>query len=234
MRLSLLLTSFVALLFATACAAATEPKSASDLLLEAHEARAIWDDFPGFTADICVNVDGKSQCGQVAVDAYGKVELHGIELDGKAGVLRTLQSLINHRFSGGEFNDEVSFADDNKEHPLGRLITLDHDSRMASSYRVKDDMICQVNRMMGNSRFTISVFSVHRNKENKILPQSYNVCFWNEDSTLRNSITVHEAWTRVGEFDLPTTHTSVNAGKDSLTNVRIEFSNHKLNTRASK
>lgn len=234
MRISLLLASITASLIATTCASATETTSAAELLRKAQEARAIWDDFPGFTADICVNVDGKTQSGKAVIDAYGKLELSGIELDGEAGVLRTLQSLFNHRFSGGPFNDEVSFADENTEHPSGRLISLDYDSQMASTYRVKDDVIGQVNRMMGTSKFTISVFSVYRNQENKVLPQSYNFCFWNEDGTLRNSTTVYEEWTRVGDFDLPTTHTSVNAEKDSLTNVRIEFSNHKLATAASK
>ena len=99
---------------------------------------------------------------------------------------------------------------------------------MASTYRVKGDLICQVNRELEDGRFTISVLSVHRNREGKVLPEAYNVSFWNEDGTLRESTTVRNEWTRVGAFDLPTSHAAVTAAKDSYSNVRIELSNHRL------
>ncbi len=209
-------------------AEAPEEISAPDLLFKSRQARAIWSEFPGFTADICVNINGQAQCGKIRVDASGEVTLKGVELDEKSAVVRSLQSLISHRLGSVEFTEDVSYADQQTEHPLGRLIKLDYDSTMASTFRVKGDMISQVNREMASGRFTISVFRVHRSKENKVLPEFYNVCFWNKNGVLRSSTTVHDEWTRVGSFDLPTRHTSVTGGEDSYNSVRIEFSNHRL------
>lgn len=207
--------------------------SAPDLLFRARKARAIWKDFPGFASDICVNIDGEARCGQITVASDGEVALSGFDLEDKPEVLRSLTSLFDHRLGGAKFEENVSYADDDVDHPLGRLLNLDYDSRMASTYRVKGDIIAQVNRKMGGARFTISVFSVHRNKEDEVLPESYNVCFWNKDGSLKSSTTVRDEWTRVRAFDLPSVYTSVTAGKDSSTNVRVEFRNHKL-TKASE
>ncbi len=213
---------------------ASEKVSAADLLFKARQARAIWSEFPGFTADVCVNIDGRARCGKINVDADGKVTLKGVKLDEESAAVRSLQSLISHRLGSAEFTEDVSYADQQTGHPLGRLIKLDYDSRMASTYRVKGDVISQVNREMGGGRFTISVFRVHRNKENKVLPEFYNVCFWNKDGALRSSTTAHDEWTRVGAFDLPTSHTFVTGGEGSYSSVWIGFSNHRLTDRLTE
>ena len=156
------------------------------------------------------------------------VTLSGIELKDEKAMVGTLRSLVGHRMPGGETDDKVSFADEQIDHPLGRLIKLDYDSAMASAYRIKDGVIREVNRQMDGGKFTISVFEVHRNAEGKYLPGYYTVSFWNKDGTLRSSSTTHETWVRVGQFDLPATHASVATGKDEHRNVSMIFSNHKL------
>jgi uncharacterized GH25 family protein len=202
--------------------------TAAELLKDARDARAIWHDFPGCEADLTLFAEGREQTGKITIAADGTVTLNGIELKDDKGVLTTLRSLVGHRMPGGETDDNVSFADEQADHPLGRLIKLDYDSAMASAYRIKDGVIREVNRQMDGGRFTISVFEVHRNPEGKYLPGYYTVSFWNKDGTLRSSSTTHESWVRVGKFDLPATHASVATGKDDHRNVSMIFSNHRL------
>src|SRR5262249_2415905 len=42
--------------------------AATALLRKAREGRAVWEHFPGFTADVTVSIDGKSESGTLAVD----------------------------------------------------------------------------------------------------------------------------------------------------------------------
>ena len=202
--------------------------TAAELLRDARDGRAIWTDFPGFEADLTLFAESREQTGKIAVTADGTVTLSGFELKDEKGIVGTLRSLVGHRMPGGETDDNVSFADEQTDHPLGRLIKLDYDSAMASAYRIKDGVIREVNRQTDGGPFTISVFEVHRNAEGKYLPGYYTVSFWNKDGTLRSSSTTHESWVRVGKFDLPATHASVATGKDDHRNVSMIFSNHRL------
>lgn len=206
-------------------------KSAAELLNGAREARAIWHNFPGFEADLALYAEGREQDGKVTVAADGAVTLSGLELKDEKAILTVLRSLAAHRMPGGETDDDVSFADDQTDHPLGRLIKLDYDSAMASAYRIKDGVIREVNRQMDGGRFTISVFEINRNPEGKYLPGYYAVHFWNKDGTLRSSSAVRETWTRVESFDLPATHASVYAASGEQRNLSMTFQNHKLLTK---
>lgn len=202
--------------------------SAAELINKARGARAVWHDFPGFEADLALYAEGRKQHGKVRIAAEGEVTLTGFQLKDEKAVAGPLRSLVAHRRPGGESDDRVSFADSQADHPLGRLIKLDYDSAMASAYRIKDDVIREVNRQMDGGRFTISVFEVNRNPEGKYLPGFYTVNFWNQDGSLRSSSAVRETWVRVGQFDLPATHAAVFAGANEHRNVSMTFSNHKL------
>jgi uncharacterized GH25 family protein len=202
--------------------------TAAELLSAAREGRAVWDNFPGFEADLTIFAEGREQAGKITIAADGSVSLSGIDLKDEKPVVGMLRSLVGHRMPGGESDDNVSFADDKTDHPLGRLIKLDYDSAMASAYRIKDGVIREVNRQTDGGKFTISVFEVNRNAEGKYLPGCYTVSFWNKDGSLRNTSVTHETWTRVGRFDLPATHASVATGKDEHRNTSLIFSNHKL------
>src|SRR5438094_7139729 len=81
---------------------AKEDPAATKLLAEAIAARAVWKDFPGFTADLEVNRDGKIVKGSVEVSAKGKVEVkikdEGKEADKLASKAKeTLASVVGHR-----------------------------------------------------------------------------------------------------------------------------------------
>src|SRR5437588_2675826 len=80
-----------------------EDPAATKLLADARAARAVWKDFPGFSADITVNQDGKLHKGTVEVAGTGKAS---VTLDAhddlKTAIRREIVSLVMHRMPGPE------------------------------------------------------------------------------------------------------------------------------------
>jgi hypothetical protein len=126
--------------------------AATKLLAEARAARAQWEDFPGFRADLTINLDGKVTKGTVEVSAKGKVTIHapGADTQSEAGrwAIEQLASLAAHRLDNSAALDTpCAFLDDNKDDPRGRALRVLGDE-FHSSYRVRDRQIIVVNRQM--------------------------------------------------------------------------------------
>lgn len=210
-----------------------EDPAATKLLTEARAQRGNWDDFPGFSANLTVNVDGKTSTGKLNVAADGKLTLEGIDKAALPFTNRFLGSLIMHRRAGnrGRRDTPAAFVDDGK-HPQGRLIRLVGD-RMNSTYRIRDKQILVVNRDMAGGRFTINVLENLTNEEGKFIPTSWTVSYWDVKSgQLKRSITNRVSWKRIGKYDLPTNAKVVTAQPEEngvgLTTSTLELSNIKL------
>lgn len=201
---------------------------ATKLLADARAARATWRDFPGFTADLEVNVEGKVTTGKLEVSRKGavKLELGG---EGAGWARRTLESIIGHRLdNSAALKTPCAFVDEVKDHPLGRAIRVLNDE-FHSSYRIRDRQVIVVNRQAGTVRFTITVMENELNAEKHFLPACYVVNTWDlKGEALRSSATHHQTWQRVGKFDLPRTATVVTAtaGKQEVRGIKL--SNHRL------
>ena len=88
------------------CGADKEAKPAADaaaekLLADARAARAVWKDFPGFTADVEVNVEGKVARGRVVVGPKGDVTLKLPDDEHERWARRALASVVGHRLDDG-------------------------------------------------------------------------------------------------------------------------------------
>jgi hypothetical protein len=178
---------------------------ATRLLREARAARVNWQDFPGFTADLEYNHNGKAVRGKVTVSAGGKVTVDLADPAAKGWAQRQLRSVVDHRLdNSAERNTPCAFLDDNAHHPLGRAVRVLNDE-LHSSYRIRDRQIIEVNRRMKDSRFTITVLHNYFTAEKKYLPASYVVNTWDKAEALRSSTSFHQTWRRVGAFDLPGT-----------------------------
>ncbi|MBI1832668.1 MAG: DUF3386 family protein, partial [Planctomycetes bacterium] len=82
-----------------------DPKAdpaASKLLAEARAARATWENFPGFTADIEVVIEGKASRGQLQVNSNGRVRLDKLGKEAEAWASPMLSSIMSHRLDGGD------------------------------------------------------------------------------------------------------------------------------------
>lgn len=208
---------------AAASAGAATPEPAVALLRTARAARAVWNHFPGFEAELTLTAAGRQQTGHLRVSAQGEVHLEGFGEEEVRLLRGLLRSLVAHRMPEREEDDRVSFAGPTEPHPLGRLIRLDYDSVMASTYRIDGDVIREVNRKTDDGHFSISVLEVHRNAEGQYLPACYVVNTWKADGTLRSSTAVHQTWTRVGAFDLPATYLTVTAGSGEHRTLALAF-----------
>ena len=211
-----------------AAAADHSPASANALLARAREARAVWNDFPGFASDVTLKIDGTVAQGRVEVSADGDVKLSGVDSAEAGWVRQQLALLMRHRMPAPFGDQEVVFGDDAKEHPLGRLVKFVGDSAH-SAYRIKDDVIHEVNRDQGTMRFTISTLGIARNVEGKYMPADYSASYWERESgRLKSNETYHEEWVRVGAFDLPKRHVVVLTGNDTRRVMEIDFAGHQL------
>ena len=165
------------------------------------------------------------------VDAGGEVDLELDEGVVKTWVLDQIQSLAMHRLPTSHSSGSrpvLRFADDDRTHPLGRLVVFEG-GQFASSYRIAGDQITVVNRNLGGQNMTITVLENSKNAEGKQLPQSYTVQYWNaRDGSLDESQSFVNRWTRVGSFDLPASLVVTAASKSGLTVRSIEFTKQRL------
>lgn len=176
--------------------------SAAELLQRARGARAVWQDFHGFEADVMVRIDGKSERGHVAIDGDGEVDLKLSDPSLREWAEEELSSLVQHRMPAPFDDEDVAYADDVADHPLGRKINLG-DKKLESVYRIKDDVVTEVSRKMGSARFTISVMEVFRNPDGKHLPSVFTMTVWNRAREISSTRTATNTWQRIGHIDVP-------------------------------
>jgi hypothetical protein len=226
---------FATLAFAWPLAPKEPDAEAVALFEEALAARAQWKGFPGFSAHIAGKLDGRPFAGTVTVDADGTVHLKNVEDVAQGWVKDQLESIVMHRGAGAEGEPSgkrarpvLRFADEEEDHPLGRLLVF-QGGRFASSYRIKDKQIMVVNRDMGRLNMTITVLDNVKNADGRFLPRTYTVQYWDATTgELRRTETVLESWQRVGAWDLPAVHTVTNASGAGLSVRSFTLTKHQL------
>jgi hypothetical protein len=205
-----------------------DPK-AVELFQEALAARASWSDFPGFSAEIEANVDGRTWKGSATISAKGDVSLAREDEVAAPWVKEQLESMVLHRLARPQGKAPVvRFADEERDHPLGRLLAFEGGT-FASSYRVKDRQLVVVNRSLGKLNMTITVLDNDMNADKKYLPRSYTVQYWDAlKGNLQRSETIQNRWTRLGSWDLPTQLTLTTASVLGQGVKTMTFSEHRL------
>ena len=138
-------------------------------------------EFPGFAADIEVNLDGKIAKGKVAIDSKGGIRFENLDKAAERWARQVLTTDVDHRLGAETEPTACVFTDDDKTNPLGRSVTL-LGNGMGSIYRVRDKQIVVVNRKADNIRFAITVLQSTLNKEGKYLPGSFVVHYWDAES----------------------------------------------------
>jgi hypothetical protein len=189
----------------------------------------VWNNFPGFTADLAAYAVDQQVSGKVSINATGDISLDMPKSPLAEWVEEQLHSLVQHRMPDGEVTEgDVTYADNDLTHPLGRKIDLG-DPSLQSVYRVRDNVITEVNRSIGELRFTISVLEVVRNAENKYLPRSFAMNFFDAASgELKTSVAYRNDWQRIGNFDVPKTILEVSTQKGGSLTKQIVFTNCQL------
>ncbi len=198
--------------FAADAPAKADP-TAYKLLEDAHKNRQVMsDDFPGFTADVTFNNDGKGYKGTLRYKRgeESQVKFEGLEKDEKDWVDDQLLSIIGHRrggdFAKGDGRYPLTLGAD--KNAFGQLINLN--DQMQSSYRVRDNQVTEVTRTAGDLRFTISVIQTAKADEGKYLPQHFIVSYRDAKSgALKEVQAFRDAYQKLGGAWLPLSRTVV-------------------------
>lgn len=210
--------------------AAAAPTDAAALLHAAHELRETWgSDFPGFSARLAMQQDGRSAEGTAAVSASGDVEVKLNDPELQAAAARMLQSIVVHR-RGGAPDYKPSFAAPDR-HPQGRAILLNDASR--SLYRIQDGQIRQVNRTMGGTRFTIDVLQNTLVEGGRYLPAAYTVTYRDEKSgALQRVESFSDRFERLGRYYLPVERRVVRSDENATAAIVLTLTALELNPSA--
>jgi len=204
--------------------------TAQRLMQQAHDGRAVWLAFPGFTAEVAAISGGQSAKGTLRVTADGAIELKLEPASGSEWVERTLSSVISHRLPGGAAETNVEFADSEAEHPLGRLIRSNEPAEK-SLWRVKGDVLTEVHRLSDKSRMIISIGEVTWTAAGTHLPRSYSVTTFDAQSgAIQQNRQIVNEWTAVDGYDLPTRLVAMVSKSHGTRQVEeIVLTGHKVN-----
>ncbi len=220
---------------ATTDAPVRNDQEAHALLRDAHAgAYRFPEGFAGFEAGLTFTQDGQTTTGTVRVRGPRAIELESAEgLDEVAlGWLRQeLGSMAGHRWSApyeaGDGRWTQTLGPDDG-HPLGRQVLI-HDDPFASSYRVRDGRIGQVNRQMGSTRFTITIQGHQTLADGRTLPAAFSVAFWDaEQGRLTRADVYADRYATVNGVELPAARRVATASDDGLTVRELVLSDHRL------
>ena len=207
--------------------------AAYKLLESAHNNRQVMSDaFPGFTADVTFSNDGKEYKGSIRYKRgeESQVKFDGLEKDDNAWVQDQLLSIIGHRrggdFAKGDGRHPLSLGAD--KNAFGQLINLN--DQLQSSYRVRDNQVTEVTRVMGDTRFTISVIQTAKADDGKYLPQHFVVSYRdNKTGDLQEVQAFRDAYQKLGGAWLPLSRTVVIFDDKTTPSTRsLRLSNHQL------
>ncbi|MBI3804082.1 MAG: DUF3386 family protein [Nitrospirae bacterium] len=166
--------------------------AARELLRSAFEKTSRWGkDFPGFSADLVVNQNGKTTKGKVKIKSPKETEVTLEGLPAEDGLVKWAQNQIGmmavhraHRsFDESDGKYTLSFAEATADHPLGRQIAINGDG-MSSRYRIKDDRIQQISRGMGKMKFTINIEEAMTTSDGKFLTTHYVVFYFSPEGAV--------------------------------------------------
>jgi hypothetical protein len=141
--------------------------------------------FAGVTVDVVVNDNGKVVKGSINYEAGKSLDLkvEGMDEEAKGWLNDQTMSIIAHRrggdFSKGDGHHPITFAEDDNS-PAGRRIAIN--DQMKSHYRVRDNKVVEVDRVMGADHFIISVLDTVKTPEGKNLPRHFTVTYFDAKS----------------------------------------------------
>jgi hypothetical protein len=204
--------------------------AALKLFQDAVSQRASWTQFPGFSAQLDAFVDGRPAKGTVTVTAKGEVTVDTPDEIVGSWVKDQLDSIVLHRLAAppSKSTPIVTFGDRDDSHPLGRLVVF-QGGKFASSYRVKDRQLMEVNRHLGKSNMTITILENDHNADGKVLPRSYTVQYWDAESgRLKRAEAIQERWERVQGLDVPVFHRVTESVEANLSVKTMRLFDHMI------
>lgn len=186
--------------------------------------------FPGFQGDLTVAIDTESWHGRVVAYTPRHVSVTLPNAEAQAWAEREIQSILGHRWPTpfAERDGRYTLTLGDTRHPLGVRIDL-HGDPLRSHYRVCDDRITQVHRVMAEQHFTINILDVQHVCDGRHLPKHFTVVFREANSgqlVRMNAYTDRYAY--VANCRLPALRRVLVTQAAGLRTYVMEVSNHRL------
>lgn len=138
--------------------------SAQELFRAAYENRYTWDkSFPGYTADITYKYDDKVFTGKVVIDANLKAEVLDVEDEAaKKAIHGQAWEIAIHRVrrTFEQTHSENTFSYGNTDE-TGATEILVGGKSAGDKYKVRNNEVCHVHRLVHGTFVTIDTFSSH-------------------------------------------------------------------------
>jgi hypothetical protein len=203
--------------------------AARQLMLTAHDSRAVWNDFPGFTADVMIRTDGVVHNGKLTVGKDFECQLDIAKEAQQPWVKAKLRSVISHRRPDDFSTNGFAFIKETGASSEAGQLVEELDG--SGVFRIKDGILLEVIRKDDSQWMEISNLDLLETAEGKQLPEVSSVTFRDPKSgDLKSNVSNTFEWKRFGSFDLPTRTFTVETGASGTRSVReIVFTNHKLN-----
>lgn len=186
--------------------------------------------FPGFQADLAVQMNDQIWHGRVTGYTPRHLTITLPDAEARTWAECEMQSILGHRWPSAfaERDGRYILALDPTEHPLGVKIIL-HGDPLQSHYRVHDDRITQVHRVMGDQNFTIHILDVQHIADGRHLPKHFTVVFREESSNrLIRSDAYTDRYAYVDNCWLPALRRVITTDAHGMHTYVMELSNHRL------
>jgi hypothetical protein len=137
----------------------TTQLDARELFKSAYENRYTWDPtFPGYSADFVLNLKEHTYTGKVTVTKGMEVTVETDDQPAEEWLRNQMKDVVVHRkFSDFETSHgKHTFTVDGEPDTTGAVAILVGGDAMGSNYKVRDQQVVQVSRVMGRMAFTIN------------------------------------------------------------------------------
>lgn len=189
--------------------------------------------FGGFAAALRYRDDQRALAGRVHAPSPRalRVELPEADAPTAAWIQTELASLIGHRlhrpFAQGDGRYGVTAAPDDG-HPFGQRVEL-HGDPLRSSYRIRDGVLRQASRVVGERCFTLSVHALQPLGPEQSLACHYSVAHFDGASgRLIRSDVYQDHYVKLDGVWLPALRQVLTADDSGLLVRVLELSEHRL------
>lgn len=209
----------------------TEQLSARDLFRAAYENRYTWDaNFPGYAADVELRQGDECYQAQIQVNQDLSVEVSGIDDETvKESLYTQMRDVVTHRkrndFETAHGKNSFNLGETDA---TGAVEILVQGDAMGSNYRVRNNEISLVSRVMGRMAFVIH-HKASFNTGEGYLSSHYTAVFRNpQTNQVVRQMEFEDTYDRVGNYYLMTRQVIHAQAQGEKTTTEINFSNVRL------
>ncbi len=207
--------------------------SALEIFRNAYNNRYTWDgNFPGYTAVVKVEQDGKIDNGTVNINSDLTVDVKGIKSDSaREAVDQQLRMIIIHRrrtpFEVAHKNHTYKLLKSDND---GTVEILEQGKSTEARYKVRDKQIIQVNRKLGDTYVTVDLLNL-LDMEKSYIATGYDTAFRQiESQKLLGEMKSEDSYEKVGDYYLLNKQITeeLPAGQAKKTRIVMEFKDIQL------